>query len=424
MKKLLTVLLSAALVLTMFASCSKKDGNENGNDNNKNASETDLVIGGIGPLTGDYANYGNSVKNGATLAAKEINEAGGVNGYTFVVNFQDSQGDPDSAVSAYGKLMDSGMKVSLGGVLSGETTSVVAAAKDDGILVLTPSGSAKAAIEGSDTAFRVCFSDPSQGTASAKYINDNNLPKDVAVFYASDVDYSKGLYDTFAAEAKKLGINIKEVQTFTADSSTDFSTQIAAIKNSGVKLIFMPIYAAEAATFLTQAKAAKAFSDDTIYYGCDGLDGILQKIDNPENTENVMMLTPYAADAPDEKTQHFVSTYKDAYNAVPDQFAADGYDAVYAIKAAIEEAGLKPGAEDDFNAKIVDAMTKITVEGVTGTMTWGADGETNKAALAMIIHDGVASLYNADEAEAPAADAETPAADGAEAEADAETAAE
>lgn len=419
MKKLLTVLLSAALVLTMFASCSKKDGNENSNDN-KNASETDLVIGGIGPLTGDYANYGNSVKNGATLAAKEINEAGGVNGYTFVVNFQDSQGDPDSAVSAYGKLMDSGMKVSLGGVLSGETTSVVAAAKDDGILVLTPSGSAKAAIEGSDTAFRVCFSDPSQGTASAKYINDNNLPKDVAVFYASDVDYSKGLYDTFAAEAKKLGISIKEVQTFTADSSTDFSTQIAAIKNSGVKLIFMPIYAAEAATFLTQAKSAKAFSDDTIYYGCDGLDGILQKIDNPENTENVMMLTPYAADAPDEKTQHFVSAYKDAYNAVPDQFAADGYDAVYAIKAAVEEAGLKPDAEDDFNAKIVDAMTKITVDGVTGTMTWGADGETSKAALAMIIHDGVASLYNADET----ADAETPAADGAEADADAETAAE
>ncbi len=419
MKKLLTVLLSAALVLTMFASCSKKDGNENSNDN-KNASETDLVIGGIGPLTGDYANYGNSVKNGATLAAKEINEAGGVNGYTFVVNFQDSQGDPDSAVSAYGKLMDSGMKVSLGGVLSGETTSVVAAAKDDGILVLTPSGSAKAAIEGSDTAFRVCFSDSSQGTASAKYINDNNLPKDVAVFYASDVDYSKGLYDTFAAEAKELGINIKEVQTFTADSSTDFSTQIAAIKNSGVKLIFMPIYAAEAATFLTQAKSAKAFSDDTIYYGCDGLDGILQKIDNPENTENVMMLTPYAADAPDEKTQHFVSAYKDAYNAVPDQFAADGYDAVYAIKAAVEEAGLKPDAEDDFNAKIVDAMTKITVDGVTGTMTWGADGETSKAALAMIIHDGVASLYNADET----ADAETPAADGAEADADAETAAE
>lgn len=419
MKKLLTVLLSAALVLTMFASCSKKDGNENSNDN-KNASEIDLVIGGIGPLTGDYANYGNSVKNGATLAAKEINEAGGVNGYTFVVNFQDSQGDPDSAVSAYGKLMDSGMKVSLGGVLSGETTSVVAAAKDDGILVLTPSGSAKAAIEGSDTAFRVCFSDPSQGTASAKYINDNNLPKDVAVFYASDVDYSKGLYDTFAAEAKKLGISIKEVQTFTADSSTDFSTQIAAIKNSGVKLIFMPIYAAEAATFLTQAKSAKAFSDDTIYYGCDGLDGILQKIDNPENTENVMMLTPYAADAHDEKTQHFVSAYKDAYNAVPDQFAADGYDAVYAIKAAVEEAGLKPDAEDDFNAKIVDAMTKITVDGVTGTMTWGADGETSKAALAMIIHDGVASLYNADET----ADAETPAADGAEADADAETAAE
>ncbi len=410
MKKLLTVLTAAALVVTMFAGCAKNNANTDGNKDTGN----DLVIGGIGPLTGDYANYGTSVKNGCEIAVEEINANGGVNGYNIVLNFQDSQGDPDSAVSAYGKLMDNGMKVSLGGVLSGETTSIVAAAKDDGILILTPSGSAKAAIEGNDAAFRVCFSDPSQGTASAKYMADNNLATEVAVFYASDVDYSKGLYDTFAAECENQGITIKEVQTFTADSSTDFSTQIQAIKNSGVKLIFIPIYAAEAATFLTQAKAANAFSDDTIFFGCDGLDGILQKIDDVANAENVMMLTPFAADSQDEKTQSFVGKYQELFNQIPDQFAADGYDAIYAIAEAVKAADLKPGAEDDFNAKMVAAMTTITVDGVTGEMTWTADGETNKAALAMIIHDGVAGVYTAD----ANAEAEVEAEAGAEVEAE------
>lgn len=384
LKKIASLVLAAGMAVMSLASCGGTTNNE---------SSDKLLIGGIGPLTGDYANYGTSVKNGAELAVKEINAAGGVNGYTFTLNFQDSQGDPDSASAAYGKLMDNGMKVSLGAVLSGETTSVVAAAKDDGILVLTPSGSAKSAIEGSDTAFRVCFSDPSQGTASANYIADNELADKVAVFYASDVDYSKGLYDTFKAQCAERNIEIVEVQTFTEGSNTDFSTQIQAIKNSGVKLIFIPIYAAEAATFLTQAKTAGAFSEDTLFFGCDGLDGILQKIDEPKNAENVMMLTPFAADSTDEKTQKFVNDYKAAYNATPDQFAADGYDAIYAIAEAIKSADLKPGSEEGFNEKMVAAMLEIEVAGVTGTMTWGADGETNKAALAMIIKNGVATLY-------------------------------
>lgn len=381
--KIASLVLAGAMAVMSLVSC--------GTPAEKDSST--LLIGGIGPLTGDYANYGTSVQHGAEIAVEEINQAGGVNGYTFALSFQDSQGDPDSASAAYGKLMDNGMKVSLGAVLSGETQSVVAAAKDDGILVLTPSGSAKSAIEGSATAFRVCFSDPSQGTASANYIADNELADKVAVFYASDVDYSKGLYDTFKAQAEVRGIEIVEVQTFTADSSTDFSTQIQAIKNSGVKLIFIPIYAAEAATFLTQAKTAGAFAEDTLFFGCDGLDGILQKIDEAKNAENVMMLTPFAADAQDEKTQAFVTKYQAQYNAIPDQFAADGYDAVYAVAEAIKSAGLTPEAEEGFNEKIVAAMTQIEVDGLTGKMTWGADGETNKAALAMIINNGVATLY-------------------------------
>ena len=355
---------------------------------------TELYIGGIGPTTGEYSNYGTSVKNGAMLAVSEINANGGVNGFKFVLNFQDSQGDPQSAVSAYGKQMDDGMKVSLGATFSGETASVVAAAKADKILLLTPSASSVSAIADNDCAFRVCFSDPSQGTASAKYIKDNGLATKVAVIYDSGNDYCKGLYDTFDAECKKLGIEIVTVQTFTESTNTDFSAQISAIKNSGADLIFMPIYAADAAKILTQAAQTKAF-DGMVCFGCDGLDGLLTKIADPANAEGVMLLTPFAADSSEENVQKFVAAYKAAYNGeTPDQFAADGYDAIYTIAEAIKNAGLSSEDKDDFSARIVAAMTKITVKGVTGTMTWSADGETSKDAKAMVIKDGVAVAFS------------------------------
>lgn len=386
-KKFLSVVLATLMVAGCVAlsSCGKSGGD---------AASDELLIGGIGPLTGDYANYGNSVKNGAELAVSEINAAGGVNGFKFKLSYQDSKGNNADAVAAYGKLVDNGMKLSLGGVLSGETADIVAAAKDDGLLVLTPSGSATNILQGNSSAFRVCFSDASQGVASANYIGEHNLPQKVAVFYQSDIDYSTGLLENFKANAAANGIEIVEEQSFTTDTKTDFTTQITAIQNSGAELVFIPIYASEAATFLTQAKGK--FSSDMIYFGCDGLDGILTKIKDSADAENVMLLTPFSADSKDEKVQKFVSDYKAKYSSVPDQFAADGYDAVYTLKAAVEKAGLKPDDMADFNNRVVGAMTKIEVAGVTGTMTWSADGETTKGALAMIIHDGVATLYGQD----------------------------
>ncbi|MGN1047110.1 MAG: ABC transporter substrate-binding protein [Eubacteriales bacterium] len=387
-KKLVAVVLAVMMVAgcAALASCGKKD---------ETTSTDELLIGGIGPLSGDYANYGNSVKQGAELAVEEINAAGGVNGFKLKLSYQDSKGDKADAVAAYGKLVDNGMKLSLGGVLSGETADIIAAAKDDGILVLTPSGSATNILKGNDAAFRVCFSDASQGVASADYIGTNNLPKKVAVFYQADTDYSKGLLETFKTRTEANGIEIVEEQSFTDDTKTDFTTQITAIQNSGAEMIFIPIYASEAATFLTQAKGK--FSSDMIYFGCDGLDGILTKIEDTADAENVMLLTPFSADSKNEKVQKFVKDYGDKFGgAVPDQFAADGYDAIYVLKAAIEKAGLKPDDMTDFNTRVVAAMTQIEVEGVTGTMTWDETGETTKGALAMIIHDGVASLYGQD----------------------------
>lgn len=383
MKKFLCMMMAVLMVLAM-AACGGEPANNGGNDT---PDATTVKIGGIGPLTGAYANYGLSEKNGAELAVKEINEAGGIAGKQIELSYQDSQGESESAVNAYGKLMDWGMEVSLGCVLSGENASVVAAARDDDVLLLTPSGSADKCIDGSSLAFRVCFYDSFQGAAAAQYIKDNNMVDTVGILYQSDNDYSVGLYNAFVAKCGELGITIAETQTFTSSTNTDFSTQVSALVSSGVKLVFIPLYAEEASTFLTQAHGK--FADDVYFFGADGLDGILGKVEQDTSlANNVLMLTPFAADNPAENVQSFVKKYQEAYGATPDQFAADAYDAIYVIKAAVEKAGSTSGAA------LASALTSLTVEGVTGVMTWTADGNTNKPASAILYYDGVGTLFD------------------------------
>lgn len=383
MKKFLCMMMAVLMVLAM-AACGGEPANNGGNDT---PDATTVKIGGIGPLTGAYANYGLSEKNGAELAVKEINEAGGIAGKQIELSYQDSQGESESAVNAYGKLMDWGMNISLGGVLSGETASIVAAARDDDVLLLTPSGSADKCIDGSSLAFRVCFYDSFQGAAAAQYIKDNDIVDTVGVLYQSDVDYSVGLYNAFVEKCGELGITIAETQTFTSSTNTDFSTQVSALVSSGVKLVFIPLYAEEASTFLTQAHGK--FADDVYFFGADGLDGILGKVEQDTSlANNVLMLTPFAADNPAENVQSFVKKYQEAYGATPDQFAADAYDAIYVIKAAVEKAGSTSGAA------LASALTSLTVEGVTGIMTWTADGNTNKPASAILYYDGVGTLFD------------------------------
>ena len=279
------------------------------------------------------------------------------------------------------------MNVFLGGVLSGETASVVTAAKADDVFIMETTGSADKCIDGNDKAFRVCFYDSYQGTAAADYLNDNQLATEVGVFYQSDNDYSAGLYNAFVAECAKTGVTIKETQTFTTATNTDFSTQVNALVNAGVKVVFIPIYAEEASTFLTQAKGK--FAEDVYFFGADGLDGILGKVSQDVTiADNVLMMTPFAADSTADNVQAFVKAYEAKYSATPDQFAADAYDAVYVVKAAVEAAGGSVSGAD-----LAAVMTSLTVEGVTGTMTWTADGNTNKAASAILYKDGVGTLF-------------------------------
>lgn len=391
MKKRVFAMLMACMMALSLVACGNKTNDNGGSGDGADGAGTETIkLGVVGPLTGGYANYGLSVQHGAQLAVDEINAAGGVNGKQLELSAQDSQGDPESAVAAYGKLMDWGMNVFLGGVLSGETASVVAAAKADDMFIMETTGSADKCIDGNDKAFRICFYDSYQGTAAADYLKDNALADEVGVFYQSDNDYSAGLYNAFVAECEKTGVTIKETQTFTTATNTDFSTQVNALVNSGVKVVFIPIYAEEASTFLTQAKGK--FAEDVYFFGADGLDGILGKVSQDVTiADNVLMMTPFAADSAAANVQAFVSAYQANYNATPDQFAADAYDAVYVVKAAVEAAGGSTSG-----AELAAVMTSLTVEGVTGTMTWNADGNTNKAASAILYKNGVGTLFGED----------------------------
>ncbi|MGN1457780.1 MAG: ABC transporter substrate-binding protein [Acutalibacteraceae bacterium] len=389
-KKVLALALSLAVSVPFLAACNGNGGTSSGtskSDDNGSSAST-LKVGVIGPLTGDAAVYGNAVKNGAQLAIDEINNAGGINGVKLELNAQDDVNDTEKAVNAYNALKDWGMQILLGTVTSQPCISVESEAKNDNMFLITPSATTVEAIEG-DNAFRVCFSDPDQGTASATYISENKVASKIAVIYDSSISYSSGIYDNFQKKAKELGLEVVAAESFTGDSKTDFSTQIQKVKSSGAELLFLPIYYQEASLILQQAKTAGL---EIKYFGCDGLDGLLTvKNFDTSLAENVMLLTPFSADAKDEKTQNFVKSFKEKFgDETLNQFAADAYDGVYAIKAAAEKSEIKADmSASDICDAMKKAMTDIKIDGVTGTgITWSASGEPTKAPKAVKIVNG------------------------------------
>lgn len=354
-------------------------------------SNATFKIGAIGPFTGNGAAYGNGVKNGAKIAIDEINAAGGINGYRIEYNSQDDELDNEKSVNAYNTLKDWGMQILVGSTTSGCSIAVSAESANDNMFQLTPSASSADAVL-SDNVFQVCFTDPNQGVGSAQYIGMNKVAEKVAVIYDSSDVYSSGIYEKFVAEAKNQPFEIVAAEAFTTDSKTDFSVQLQKAKEGGATLVFLPIYYSEASLILSQAST---MGYAPIFFGCDGLDGILT-VDNFDLSlaEGVMLLTPFAADATDDATKSFVAAYQAACGEIPNQFAADAYDAVYIIKAAAEAKGVTPDMSvSDICEALKSAMTEISVDGLTGDgMTWEASGEVNKAPKAMIIKNGVYAL--------------------------------
>ncbi len=379
-KKTAAVILAAAMASVVFAGCGSTDSAGSSGDNV-------FKIGGTGPLTGSTAIYGTAVKNGAELAIEEINAAGGVNGMTLSFDMQDDENNAEKALNAYNLLKDGGIQAFMGTVTSTPCVAVAEVASSDNMFLLTPSGSAEDCTAG-ENAFRICFTDPAQGTVAAQMIASKNLAEKVAVIYDSSDVYSTGIYQGFKAEAANQNFEIVTEQSFTSGNNTDFSVAIQQVKKSGADLVFLPIYYQQAALIITQANQAQL---DVDFFGCDGLDGIIGQLDADKDlAEGVMLITPFSADSDDEKSKAFTDAYKAKYNdETPNQFAADAYDAIYAIKAAIEQANITDASMSysDVCDAFKTAMTQITVEGTTGTMTWSADGEPTKEPKCMIIEN-------------------------------------
>lgn len=357
-------------------------------------------IGGIGPVTGGAAIYGNATKNGTQLAVDEINAAGGTIQFEF--NNQDDEADAEKSVNAYNTLKDWGMQLLVGSTTTVACVAVTAESSADNLFQITPSASSTDVIGGQPDAqgnvatarktnvFQMCFTDPNQGTASAKYISSQKLGSKIGIIYNNSDAYSSGVYNKFQAEAESVGLQIVATQTFTDDSATDFSVQLNKCKDAGADLLFLPIYYQPASLILQQAKDMGYAPK---YFSCDGMDGILtlEGFDT-SLAEGVMLLTPFVANATDEKTQKFVKAYKDQYGDTPNQFAADAYDCVYVIKQALEQAGV---TSDQDPSTICDAMVKAITDpgfkydGLTGTgMTWSDTGEVSKEPKGMVIKKG------------------------------------
>lgn len=345
---------------------------------------TPIKVGGIGPITGAAATYGNAVKNAEELAVKEINAANGSD--VFDWKFEDDEHDAEKSVNAYNSLKDWGMQMLMGTVTSTPCVSVAAKTAEDNMFQLTPSGSSVECVQ-NDNAFRVCFSDPDQGKKSAQYIGEHKLATKVAVIYDSSDTYSTGIYESFKSEAANQGIKVVAEGAFNADNKTDFSVPLQQAQAAGAELVFLPIYYTEASLIITQANKMGYAPQ---FFGCDGLDGLIG-VENFDQSlaEGVMLLTPFAADAQDDLTQKFVSAYKEQYGETPIQFAADAYDAIYAIKLAAEKENVTPDMSvSDICEAMKKGMTEISLEGLTGTITWTASGEPDKEPKAVKIENG------------------------------------
>lgn len=392
MKKFLAFTMAAAMTLSLAAcgggsgsGSSAASGSNTGSDTSSN---TAFKLGGTGPLTGSASIYGLAAQRGAQIAVDEINAEGGA--IQFELKYEDDQHDPEKAVNAYNALKAWGMQISLGSVTSQPGISTSALNFEDSIFALTPSASSPDVISGKDNVYQMCFSDPNQGTASAKYISEQKLGEKVFIIWKSDDNYSTGIKDKFVAEAETLGLNVVGNATFTTDSSTDFTVQLTQAKQEGADLLFLPIYYDAASLILTQANAMGYAPK---FFGVDGMDGILT-VDGFDTSlaEGVMLLTPFNADAQDEATQKFVKAYQDKYGETPIQFAADAYDCVYAYKQALETAGCTPDmSASELNEKLKATFPTITFTGLTGDgagITWDSTGAVSKSPKGMVIKDG------------------------------------
>ena len=387
MKKFIALLLACLMVVGMFAGCGSSESAAEAPA--ADGAAPALKIGLTGPLTGSASAYGIAVRGGMEIAVAEINAKGGLQ---IEFKSEDDEADgSDKAVSAYNSLKDWGMQIFAGAVTTGSSLAIGAETANDQIFMLTPSASAVDVAMTGPNVYQMCFTDPNQGASAAELMAVKWPDATIGVIYDSSDAYSAGIRDGFLPKAEELGLNVAVSDAaFTADTKSDLLTQVTQCKDAGCDLVFLPFYYTEAASVLTNANN---MGYAPTFFGCDGMDGILTVEGfDPALAEGLVLMTPFDANATDEATVSFVEQFKANNDGlVPNQFAADGYDVIYALYDACVAAGIDGNTSAaDACAMLQEQFASLTVDGLTGKgMTWDENGMISKAPAAVVITDGV-----------------------------------
>ena len=325
------------------------------------ANET-IKIGAMGPLTGPVAIYGISATNGTKLAIEEINANGGVLGKQLELNLLDEKGDTTEAVNAYNKLLDWGMVALVGDITSKPSVAVAELAAQDGIPMITPTGTQLNITEAGSNVFRVCFTDPYQGEVMAKFAKEKLGANTVAIMVNNSSDYSDGVAKAFAEEATKQGLEVVAKEGY-SDGDKDFKSQLTKISSKNPDILFVPDYYEQDSLIAIQAREVGL---NSTILGPDGWDGVVKTVDKSSYSaiEGVYFANHYSVKDESEKVQNFINNYKTKFNDEPSAFSALSYDTVYLIKEAIEKAGTTD------KEALVKAIKEAQFEGVTGSLTF------------------------------------------------------
>lgn len=393
MKKFGSIFLATTMLAGVLAGCGGDEGGSSSNggsssEGGSSSSGDTIKIGGNLELSGGVSSYGSSINDGAKLAIKEINDAGGINGKKIEYIVKDNKSDSAEATAVAINLATQEKVVAmLAPATSGNTQATVQIANDNKIPIVTASGTNELITVNEDGslneyAFRTCFIDPFQGIVAANFATEELGAKNVAVFIDASSDYSKGLAAAFKEQLEKNGGTVVVEESY-VKGDVDFKSTLTNIKGKNPDFVFIPGYYEETGLI---AKQARELGITAPLMGADGWDSpTLLELAGKDALNNTFITNHYSSNDPDETIQTFVKAFEAEYGSAPNAFHALGYDSVYFLKDAIERAG------DDITG---EAIAKALAETkdlalITGTFTVDDKHNPVKSATVLEYVDGV-----------------------------------
>ena len=383
-KNMLSMMLAGCLALSLTACGGSSESSDASDGSAASGDSGTITLGMIGPLTGSVAVYGTHIENGVKLAIEEINAAGGVTlsdgAHQLAVEVKDDQGDSTECVNAMNALISDGIQLVVGSATSGCTSAITSIANSEGVVMITPSGTADSLTTAMDYVFRTCFRDSFQGELAAQYALDEGYTK-VGVVYCSADTYSAGLRDAFIAACQDKGLDVVAEESVATMTEVDYTNQFNKMVSAGAQLVFTPFYYDVMGPYLVPQARSAGFTG--VLLGGDGVDSTETTIPAGADLSvynDVYFVNHYSTElATSDVSKNFVENYEAKYGDTPNNFDALAYDAVYVYKAAMEACG----ASDAASVQAALADTSAAYDSTCGTFSFDETGTPIKNGVLM-----------------------------------------